>query len=586
MYLPFFNLREPPFNLTPDPHFLFLSSQHEEALSHLLYGIHERKGFVEITGEVGSGKTVLCRALLDQLDDSVSTALIFNSYLTRTELLEAISRDFGLVAEGATGAGLIDKLNAYLLSEFSAGRNAVVVIDEAQNLEPTVLEQLRMLSNLETARGKLLQIVLVGQPELRDKLSLPGLRQLDQRIAVRFHINELSRAEMDQYIMHRLQVAGAHNGIAFTRYALKLVYQYSGGLPRRVNLLCDRALMTAFVHETRRITGSIVRQSARDLNGGRQTLGARTPGRLLGRLALASLAGCALLGLLTSAWMLPGVRAGLTPAAKPLAIRSASPAQPPVAQAADASTSSVAPATPAPEPLDSGPVSKPAPDLIRGTGQVFHRDDEDAAHASESPVPHANMALSQSLWRLKMDAEALLPTSPDPVSADWESLLRSAAGGLEVMPFQPRLAQLPHISRPCFIEVLPHVAAPHAVLWVLARGLPDGVLVYREPGELTPVSLPELRRVWYGTLYLTAETNTYEGLTLRQGMQGEQVRVLQQALKQGGYFPGPPSGLFDTQTQQAVKRFQRDNWLPVDGNAGRQTLITLLHFGGAVLERT
>lgn len=580
MYLPFFNLREPPFNLTPDPHFLFLSSQHEEALSHLLYGIHERKGFVEITGEVGTGKTVLCRALLEQLDDSVSTALIFNSYLTRTELLEAISSDFGLATEGATGAVVIDRLNTYLLSEFSAGRNAVVVIDEAQNLEPTVLEQLRMLSNLETARGKLLQIVLVGQPELRAKLGLPGLRQLDQRIAVRFHINELSRAEMEQYIMHRLQVAGADNGITFSRYALQLIYRYSGGLPRRVNLLCDRALMTAFVHETRRINGAIVRQSARDLNGGRQTLSARTPGRLLGRLALASLAGCALLGLFTSAWMLPGMRAGRTPAAKPMAVRSAAPAQSPVAQAADTRSSSVAPATPAPETLDSSPVSN--------TGQAFRRNDEDAAPAptSKSPVPHANVALSQSLWRLKMDAEALLPTSPDPASADWQSLLRSAAGSLDVMPFQPRLAQLPHISRPCFIEVLPHVAAPHAVLWVLARGLPDGVLVYRESGELTPVSLPELRRVWYGTLYLTAEANTYESLTLRQGMQGEQVRVLQQALKQGGYFPEPPSGLFDTQTQQAVKRFQRDNWLPVDGNAGRQTLITLLHFGGAVLEHT
>lgn len=576
MYLPFFNLREPPFNLTPDPHFLFLSSQHEEALSHLLYGIHERKGFVEITGEVGTGKTVLCRALLEQIDDSVSTALIFNSYLTRMELLEAISSDFGLATEGATGAAVIDRLNTYLLSEFSAGRNAVVVIDEAQNLEPTVLEQLRMLSNLETTRGKLLQIVLVGQPELRDKLSLPGLRQLDQRIAVRFHINELSRAEMDQYIMHRLQVAGAGNGITFTQYALKLIYRYSGGLPRRVNLLCDRALMTAFVHETRRINGAIVRQSARDLNGGRQTLGARTPNRLLGRLALASLAGCALLGLLTSAWMLPGVRAGLTPAAKPMAARSA----PPAPQAAVDGPSAVTPATPDPEPLDSGPVSN--------AGQDFDRNDEDTApaHTSESPIPHANVALSQSLWRLKMDAEALLPTSPDLASADWQSLLRTAAGGLDVMPFQPRLAQLSHISRPCFIEVLPHVAAPHPVLWVLARGLPDGVLVYRESGELTPVSLPELRRVWYGTLYLTAEANTYEGLTLRQGMQGEQVRVLQQALKQGGYFPEPPSGLFDTQTQQAVKRFQRDNWLPVDGNAGRQTLITLLHFGGAVLERT
>ena len=564
MYLPFFNLREPPFNLTPDPRFLFLSSQHEEALSHLLYGIHERKGFIEITGEVGAGKTVLCRALLERLDDAVSTALIFNSYLTQTELLQAISREFGLRPAGATGAALIDQLNAYLLSEFSAGRNAVVVIDEAQNLEPTVLEQLRMLSNLETAGGKLLQIVLVGQPELRAKLSLPGMRQLDQRIAVRFHIHELSHAETASYVTHRLRVAGADNGLTFTPRALRLIYQSSGGLPRRINLLCDRALMTAYVRETRCVNGSIVRQSARDLNGGRRAGGVRTPsGRLLGRLALGSLTGCALLGLITSAWMLPGVRAGLTATgAKPVAASPDTLVSPPAPQVVDDSRPSSTPEAPAPAPQpETGPVPNP-----------------------EAPA-HADVTLSQSLWRLKMNAEAMLPTLPDATSTDWGSLLGTVGDGLDVMPFQPRLAQLPHLSRPCFIEVLPHASAPHAVLWVLARGLPDGVLIYRESGELTPVSLSELRRVWYGTLYLTAEATAYEDLTLRQGMQGEQVRALQRALKQGGYFPAEPSGRFDSQTRQAVKRFQRDKWLPVDGAAGRQTLITLLHFGGDALER-
>ena len=570
MYLPFFNLREAPFNLTPDPRFLFLSSQHEEALTHLLYGIHERKGFIEISGEVGTGKTVLCRALLEQLDDSVSTALIFNSYLTQTELLEAIRREFGLQPEGVTGAAVIDRLNTYLLSEFSAGRNAVVVIDEAQNLEPTVLEQLRMLSNLETARGKLLQIVLVGQPELRDKLSLSGMRQLDQRIAVRFHINELSRAETANYIMHRLRVAGVPgsaaigNGITFTRRALTLIYQYSGGLPRRINLVCDRALMNAFVHETRCINGTIVLQSVRDLNGGRRAVGARTPGTpLVGRLALASLTGCALLGLVTSVWMLPDGRAGLTsPAAKPVAARRETASPPSVLQVVDDA----------------------APSLPSGVPEAKPESQAGSAPEPESPKPHGDVAFSQALWHLQKDAEALLPTLQDPASANWESLLRSVAGERDVMPFQPRLAQLPHISRPCFIEVLPHVSAPHAVLWVLARGVPDGVLIYRESGELTPVSLSELRRMWYGTLYLTAEANTYEDLTLRAGMQGGQVRALQLALKQGGYFPDEPSGLFDMQTQQAVQRFQRDNRLPVDGNAGRQTLIALLHFGGNTLE--
>ena len=169
---------------------------------------------------------------------------------------------------------------------------------------------------------------------------------------------------------------------------------------------------------------------------------------------------------------------------------------------------------------------------------------------------------------------------------DWGSLLRSAASELDVMSFQPRLAQLSHISRPCFLEVLPHASAERAELWVLARGLPDGVLVYGGTGELMPVPLSRLRRVWYGTLYLTSEANAYTGSDLEPGMQGKRVRNLQRALKQGGYLAAEPSGWFDTTTFEAVKQFQRDNWLPVHGNAGRQTLITLLHFGGDALEGT
>jgi len=265
VYLHFFNLREPPFNLTPDPRFLFLSTQHEEALTHLLYGIHERKGFIEITGEVGTGKTVLCRALLERLDKTVSTALIFNSYLTKMELLQAITDDFGLQPCETTGKGYIDTLNAYLLGEFAAGRNAAVIIDEAQNLESTVLEQLRMLSNLETERGKLIQIILVGQPELRDKLATPQMRQLEQRIAVRFHIHELTRTETEQYITHRMSVAGAAHTVTWSRRAVRLIHHYTGGIPRRINLLCDRILMTAFVRETHRVRAAIVQWSAQEL---------------------------------------------------------------------------------------------------------------------------------------------------------------------------------------------------------------------------------------------------------------------------------------------------------------------------------
>ena len=564
MYLPFFNLQEPPFNLTPDPRFLYLSAQHEEALSHLLYGINERKGFIEITGEVGTGKTLLCRALLDRLDDSTSTAMIFNSLQGRSELLQAICRDFGLPADADTRAGLIERLNTWLLSEFGRGRNAVVVIDEAQNLEPAVLEQLRLLSNLETTTGKLLQIVLVGQPELRVKLSLPGMRQLNQRIAVRFHLTALGRADSSRYVMHRLHVAGAGGRIRFSPGAMRLVYRYSGGLPRRVNLLCDRALLTAFVQETRHVDGAVVRRSARDLAGGPQSIrGKGQATRLLGRTALAGLGACALLGLATSAWLL-----------------AAAPDRP-ASGVAGPETAALATAA------VSGPVTADGTPTASPDRQGRQADSKPGpAAAPEKPAPQVPSELLRTLWKVKVEAEAALPASGETPATDWARLLRSAGGGLDVMSFQPRLARLPLISRPCFLEVLPHAAAERAELWVLARGLPDGVLVYRGSGELTPVPLSKLRRVWYGTLYLTSGTNDDTAAGLAPGMQGRRVRALQEALRQGGYLGGEPSGLFDDPTYEAVKQFQRDNWLPVDGKAGRRTLITLLHFGGDSREET
>ncbi len=311
MYVSFFNLREQPFNLTPDPRFLFLSQQHEEALSHLLYGIYERKGFIAITGEVGTGKTLLCRTLLERLDHSVSTALIFNSYLTDLELLEAILSDFGLTCAEATRKAYIDTLNRYLLDEFTAGRNAVVIIDEAQNMELAVLEQLRMLSNLETDDGKLLQVVLIGQPELRDKLALRDMRQLDQRIAVRYYLHSLTLQETRQYVLHRLSVAGGANSVTFSSRAWSLIHRYCSGVPRRINVLCDRILMTAYVQGSRAITASIVKQSIRDLGDSqhvaprRRRSSAKPWGR---RLAYGSLAAALVLGLAGSVFFSPSVR--------------------------------------------------------------------------------------------------------------------------------------------------------------------------------------------------------------------------------------------------------------------------------------
>lgn len=267
MYERFFGLREKPFNVTADPAFLFLSRRHKEAFSHLIYGIKERKGFLEITGEIGAGKTTLCKALLNSLDKNIKTALILNPHLSRPQLLKAILQDFGIPFNKYSGASLLSKLNEFLIQQLSSGNNVVLIIDEAQNLKPSLLEQIRLLSNLETEKEKLLQIVLVGQPELREKLKSESLKQLRQRISVRYHILPLDRDEIDRYIKHRLTVAGSANSVEFHREAIEEIYKYSQGIPRLINILCDQALLAAYVRETKSISQEIIKNCIGELEG-------------------------------------------------------------------------------------------------------------------------------------------------------------------------------------------------------------------------------------------------------------------------------------------------------------------------------
>lgn len=267
MYREFFGLKERPFNVTSDPDFLFLSRVHKEALSHLLYGISERKGFLEITGEVGAGKTTLCRALLNQLDANTKTAFILNSTLPEMQLLQAIVEDFGLTVERKNKVAILKQFNNFLLEEVQKGNNIVLIIDEAQNIKASMLEEIRLLSNLETDKTKLLQIVLVGQPELKKKLNSPELRQLRQRIGVRFHVTALPREEVPNYIDHRLKVAGSNGTIRFTDEAIDSVYKYSGGIPRLINVVCDKALLLAYVMETSEISFGVVERSIREIEG-------------------------------------------------------------------------------------------------------------------------------------------------------------------------------------------------------------------------------------------------------------------------------------------------------------------------------
>ena len=266
MYSSFYNLKERPFNVTSDPAFFYFSRKHKEALSHLFYGVSQRKGIIVLTGEIGTGKTTLCRFFLNQLGNNVKTAFILNPHFSETQLLEAIVKDFGIESGDNSRLNLIRNLNKFLLNESEAQNNVVLIIDEAQNLKTQMLEQVRLLSNLETDKEKLLQVVLVGQPELNRRLNVYDLRQLRQRIMVRYHITPLEKDEIKSYIYHRLNVAGSLEKIHFSDDAINMIWNFSMGTPRLINILCDRSLLAGFVAETYDIDINIIKRCVEELD--------------------------------------------------------------------------------------------------------------------------------------------------------------------------------------------------------------------------------------------------------------------------------------------------------------------------------
>lgn len=267
MYEEFYGLTAAPFSITPDPRFLFLGYHHREAYDHLLFGITQRKGFIQITGEIGTGKTTLCRAVLEQLGPSFATALILNPVMSSLQLLRSILHEFGLDDRGNDRVRLLQRLNEFLLERTAEGRDVVLFIDEAQDMPASLLEEVRLLSNLETDDRKLLQIVLLGQPELRAKLERRELEQLRQRILVRYHITPMDRDETEAYIAHRLAVAGSDGRPTFSPRALGSIHRRSRGVPRLINALCDNALLAGFVDGTDRLHWRHVRRAARELAG-------------------------------------------------------------------------------------------------------------------------------------------------------------------------------------------------------------------------------------------------------------------------------------------------------------------------------
>jgi general secretion pathway protein A len=617
MYEAFYRLSGPPFRLTPDPRFLFLSAHHHEALGHLLFGIREGTGFINVTGEIGTGKTTLLRALLRELDPNTIVAYIFNPVLSDLELLQSINSEFGLPATSASKKELIDELNRFLLAKKVAGARVVVIVDEAQNLAPMVLEQLRLLSNLETETEKLLQIVLVGQPELRAILGRPDLAQLNQRITVRWHLEPLDRKETGEYVRHRLRIAGGTPATElFTRSALRLIYRYSGGVPRLINIVAHRALLTGFTKEQKTIGAATVRQAIRELRRDDSASSSRRPflrpafAAGLVAVALAVVAALAIVPLrqrgslpapapmasaspATGNAALPAVAMRATiesaPSATVNAAAAATPAAPAVALAPTLGGAVAPAATPAPaEPtpiatVAAPPSASPIPDTL---------DVGAAPQPNATPAQGDVAAFWETLGATDNRAAALTATddllgvwSAEPLSADERRKtsvdLWAIAGkrGLRYLPVSGTLERLQLLNLPAILEL--SVPTSQRRRFAVVTGV-DGDHVQLRYGTIAvTLTADEMAHVWLGEAHVFWRDFLNLSAYMAPGSVGEDVMKLQQMLARIGEYQGSFSSSYDRPTSEAIARFQRSRRLVADGVVGPLTKILLYEATGA-----
>ncbi len=532
MYTSFFGLTEKPFSITPDPRYLFLSERHAEALAHLLYGIDDAGGFVQLTGEVGTGKTTMVRSLLGQLPAHADVALILNPRVTPEEFLGAIADELHLAVPAAARGSIkavVDLLNQFLLDAHARGRRVVVIVDEAQQLSADVLEQVRLLTNLETETKKLLQVILVGQPELRDVLARNDLRQLAQRITGRYHLDPLSKSESAAYVRHRLRVAGATTEV-FSAGAVNELHRLSHGVPRLINVVADRALLGAYAGEQHRVTAALVRRAAGEVHG-RAIAPAWLPWAL-GALGLAGLAALAI---------------GL------IAMRTT---RAPVAHAAVAT---LAPAAAAP-PAQTVSVPPPAPPKPPSISEFI------AQHATDTGTDAAFAQLF-SIWKTPFDAHGARPCE------------QAAAAGLECLAETGTFAQLKLYNRPAILSLVTADGTEHQVV---VAALDEESAEIRAGNATLNAGLLDLQRWWYGPFLVLWRPPVPMARLLKPGMHGAEVHWLKQGLAavRGEAAPGG-SDLYDKELQQRVEDFQRAHRLSVDGIAGEQTQVLLDALVGA-----
>jgi general secretion pathway protein A len=543
MYASFFGLKHEPFSIAPDPRYLFMSERHREALAHLLYGVNGGGGFVLLSGEIGAGKTTVCRCFLEQIPRRTNVAYIFNPKLTVLELLQSVCEEFGIPAPQRphgepTVKDYLDPLNEFLLKTHAVGQNNVLIIDEAQMLSAQVLEQLRLLTNLETNERKLLQIILIGQPELRDLLAKPELEQLAQRVIARYHLGALTEDETERYIRHRLSVAGMTIAMPFDAKAMQRIHELSRGVPRRINLLCDRALLGAYASTQGRVDRAIVDKAAsevfdREHGGAANRWGSR-------RMAwgLAAVTGVALAALAVLLYSAPR---GITP--EPSSAASAAPATGSVATAASAAAP---PRSASATPAASAPSFLTAADLQSRFKSLVH--DERDAWRQLAPA-----------WKLELGAD----DAADPCAAAQRKGLhcyRSAS---------TTLALIRQLDRPGIVTLRDADDKP---VYALLTGLTNTSATLRLGDARQTISLVSLATLWRG------EFATF--WRAPPGYAGRLVDASSGALAswvgtQLASLQGQPAATTDATWKTQVSSFQLSQGLRPDGLAGPTTFMQL-----------
>jgi general secretion pathway protein A len=530
MYTQYFGLNEKPFRITPDPRYLFMSERHSEGLAHLVYGVKDSSGFIQLTGEVGTGKTTLVRTLLTRIPKGVEIALILNPQLSAIEFIATICEELKvpLPEDKSSAKALVDALNQHLLESHAKGRRNILLVDEAQNLSTDVLEQIRLLTNLETTKQKLLQIILIAQPELREKLSQTNLRQLAQRVTGRYHLEPLSRDEAERYIDHRLKIAGGLGDI-FDENAKREVYKLSKGVPRLINVICDRALLGAYSREERKVSQQIVRKAAEEVSG---EIGARPTRRWL----------LPMIGSLTAIVVAAGIwamtRAPQSPIVEPVSIPLNNDLETLVTQAETAA------------PVPAPPPQQPSLDSVL---------QESVSLTNISTA----MATLLSIWNVEYDRSSA-PTCT-----------RAEAAGLSCLSKRGSWNVLRQLDKPVVLTLTDSGGQIHSpVVVAINDGTAD--LIIGEQRLTYPI--PEIANVWYGQYLLIWQPPNGDASILQVGARGPKVAWLRQSLAALSPDPGmtvEDSDIFDEDLEQQLLDFQRRNRLEMDGLAGQQTQIII-----------